>query len=541
MLLTVLALQTTVAPPASAAPAMRQPQTFTGPGLESLTPEAVREWAGAVVAGQDAAVLEMLDPAAGALVPADGAAPMIRWRDSEANTWRVTLSTGGQPLCVGITDQPQWVPDQKLWKDIRRAAGQERIDVAVSGLGGWTMRQGVSFAGTYFAISPDPVQAPLAFIRKPLPFRKAMDNPYDGQMVVGDLSSFAAPRIVLQDQPICFNCHTFSGDGSYGMDMDYKGDKGGYLLKTAEANMLVADSDIVSWNALQPPQPAKYSMGLFTLLSPDGRWAASTVGECSAFVMLDDLHFSQMFFPATGRIGLLDRQSGAVRTLAGANLPEFSQTTPAFSPNGETLAFARAAVQPELVQAIQDGKLRNEDPKQSIQDVNARYPVRFDLYQVPLNDGQGGAATPLPGASDNGASNFFPRYSPDGKWLVFTRAATGLVLQPDSELWIIPAAGGTARRLAANTRLMNSWHCWSPNSRWLAFASKGNSPYTEIYLTHIDDAGNASPALRLFRLSSETMAAMVPEFLPPGTQVPAKMDLKDPDVAIGVSMATDGR
>ena len=32
------------------------------------------------------------------------------------------------------------------------------------------------------------------------------------------------------------------------------------------------------------------------------------------------------------------------------------------------------------------------------------------------------------------------------------------MLQPDSELYIIPAQGGPARRLRANTALMNSWH-----------------------------------------------------------------------------------
>jgi len=59
------------------------------------------------------------------------------------------------------------------------------------------------------------------------------------------------------------------------------------------------------------------------------------------------------------------------------------------------------------------------------------------------------------------------------------------------QLYIIPAAGGTARRLRANTRLMNSWHCLSPNRRWLVFSSKARSPYTQMYLTHIDE--NSAP------------------------------------------------
>ena len=55
------------------------------------------------------------------------------------------------------------------------------------------------------------------------------------------------------------------------------------------------------------------------------------------------------------------------------------------------------------------------------------------------------------GASDDGMSNYFPKYSPDGKWIVFCKAKSYMLLQPDSELYIIPAAGGDARRLRYNT------------------------------------------------------------------------------------------
>lgn len=138
-------------------------------------------------------------------------------------------------------------------------------------------------------------------------------------------------------------------------------------------------------------------------------------------------------------------------------------------------------------------------------------------------------------------SNFFPKYSPDGKWLVFTQCRTGLVLQPDSRLVIVPAEGGRARILKANTGLMNSWHSWSPNSRWLAFASKGNSPFTEIYLSHIDANGESSSALRLFRLSDPELAAMVPEFVPGKSIVQKNMKFFDSEGAKGKSIATDGR
>jgi tetratricopeptide (TPR) repeat protein len=88
-----------------------------------------------------------------------------------------------------------------------------------------------------------------------------------------------------------------------------------------------------------------------------------------------------------------------------------------------------------------------------------------------------------------------------------------MLLQPDSELYIIPAEGGTVRRLRANTDRMNSWHSFSPNGRWLAFSSKANSAYTQLFLTHIDEQGFSSPPVLLEHFTSPARAANIPEFV----------------------------
>ncbi len=67
-------------------------------------------------------------------------------------------------------------------------------------------------------------------------------------------------------------------------------------------------------------------------------------------------------------------------------------------------------------------------------------------------------------ASHNGKSNYFAKFSPDGKWIIFCKAENYMLLTPDSELYIIPAAGGEARRLRANTPRMNSWHSCRPTA-----------------------------------------------------------------------------
>ncbi len=84
---------------------------------------------------------------------------------------------------------------------------------------------------------------------------------------------------------------------------------------------------------------------------------------------------------------------------------------------------------------------------------------------------------------------------------------------PDSKLYIVPLKGGRARKLRCNFWRMNSWHAWSPNSKWLVFCSKGMSPYTDMFLTHIDKKGRASIPVLIEKARKEGRAANYPEFL----------------------------
>jgi hypothetical protein len=237
----------------------------------------------------------------------------------------------------------------------------------------------------------------------------------------------------------------------------------------------------------------------------------STVKDRSVFVAIPDLMISQLFFPIKGILVVYDRDTQTYAALPGADDPQYVQTNAVWSHDGNELVFARTkAYRAERLEQQNSALIDEKDvPEFTVE----KKPFRYDLYRIPFNGGKGGKPEPLRGASANGMSNYFPKYSPDGKWIVFTKSKSYMLLQPDSELYIVPAKGGDARRLRYNTARMNSWHSWSSNSRWLVFSSKVNGPYTQLFLTHIDENGNDSPPVLLERFTSPDRAANIPEFV----------------------------
>ena len=217
-----------------------------------------------------------------------------------------------------------------------------------------------------------------------------------------------------------------------------------------------------------------------------------------------DYRFLQVFYPTGGILAWYDRTTGQLQPLPGADDPRYVQANSTWSPDGRYLVFARA-------------EARDPRPPGSTLATHANDPnevqLRYDLYRIPFNDGKGGQAEPIRGASGNGMSNSFPKISPDGRWIVYVQARNGLLMRPDSQLHIVPAEGGEARRMRCNTPLMNSWHSFSPNGRWMVFSSKSRSPYTQMFLTHIDENGDDSPAILIENSTAANRAVNIPEFV----------------------------
>ena len=457
--------------------------------------------------------LEIKYPLDETLFPPEIVAPTFVWNDKTAGVknWMVLLrfdETG--ELLRFPTTEPSWRPSEADWATIKQRSVERDAEVAIVGVG--ADAKAMSSASVRIRTSTDPVGDSIFYREVPLPFITAVQDPSRIRWRFGAIDSESAPPIVLEDLPVCGNCHSFSDDGSVlGLDVDYGNDKGAYAILPVSKQMVLNDEKIITWSDYRK-KDGEATFGLLSKVSPNGRYVISTVKDRAVFVATPDIWFSQLFFPIKGILVVYDTETGTFKPLPGADDPEYVQSNPTWSPDGKSIVFARTKAYRKDVLAKATSVLLSE--KDVPEFVNDKQSFKFDLYRVPFNDGRGGKAEPIEGASHNGKSNYFAKFSPDGKWIIFCKAENYMLLMPDSELYIIPAAGGEARRLRANTPRMNSWHSWSSNGRWLVFSSKANTAYTQLFLTHIDENGESTPPVVLERFTGADRAANIPEFVP---------------------------
>jgi tetratricopeptide (TPR) repeat protein len=492
-------------------------------------------------------------PLNGSVFPPDMETPAFQWRDPVESTvnWRIDVTFGDgspalhmlskgeglkigeiDPRCISSSNKlptltPEqaaahtWKPDVATWAAIREHAVEHPATITITGYADADHRQSLSRGAIQLTVSRDPVGAPIFYRDVPLmpsATEKGVIKPLASSavpLIEWRMRNLAEPssHVVMTDLHSCANCHSFSRDGkTLGLDMDGpQNNKGLYALVPVAQKMTVRTQDMISWAKFTGEMDSQSRLGFMSQVSPDGRYVATTIKPPGTsgwqfyyIANFLDYRFLQVFYPTRGILAWYDRETQKMQPLPGADDPKLVQASAVWSPDGKYLVFARAeAKDPNPA----DGKLA------TYANDTAEVQIQYDLYRIPFNGGRGGKAEPIPGASQNGMSNSFAKISPDGKWLVFVQAHNGQLMRPDGKLYIVPAAGGKARLMNCNTPLMNSWHSFSPNGRWMVFSSKSRTPYTQMFLTHIDENGNDTPAILIENSTAANRAVNIPEFV----------------------------
>ncbi len=501
-------------------------------------------------------------PADGSLFPPEFPAPAFLWRDTQsgATEWAIDIALPGRPTplhirtrgekpqvgaidprAVSETNKPPaltpeqaaarlWRPETALWEAIKHASADAPATVTLTGYRG---AAAVSRGQVRIRTSTDPVGAPIFYRDVPLMPSETEKG------VIKPLATYAIPliawrlrnvantgsRLLMEGLHTCANCHSFSADGkTMGMDVDGpQNDKGLYAIVPVQPRMSIRSENVVAWSTFRGKLGGRLRVGFMSQVSPDGSHVVTTINDPGTdeseyerrknlrevalnyyVANFKDYRFLQVFYPTRGILAWYNQASGVLHPLPGADDPRYVHTNAVWSPGGDALVFARAEARDPYPPGVPLA-VRANDP--------AETQIRYDLYRIPFNGGKGGAPEPIAGASANGMSNSFPKVSPDGRWIVFVQSRNGQLMRPDSQLYIVPAGGGAARRMRCNTPLMNSWHSFSPNGRWLVFSSKSLSPYTQMFLTHIDAEGNDTPAILIENSTAANRAVNIPEFV----------------------------
>jgi tetratricopeptide (TPR) repeat protein len=509
----------------------------------------------AAAAAQSALTIDL--PVNGTIYPPDIIPPQFAWRDDNpaATVWRIEVVFGeharsikawsnGEKMQIGPLDTglvgyvppaltPEeaashtWRPDPKTWEEIKKHSVRQPATVIISGFASEKDHEPLSHEQATIRTSSDPVGAPLFYRDVPL-LPRSLDEAQHG--VIKPLPDSALPSIkwnlryisqtqsktVMEGLATCANCHSISLDGkTMGLDVDGpQNDKGLYALLPIQKVTSINSDYVLKWSSYADQRTEK-RFGFMSQVSPDGKYVITSIdpphihkGRVMDRIyngqFYDTYGFGQVFYPTLGVLAWYSRETRKMTPLAGADDPNLVQAGAFWSPDGKYIVFSRAVAKDPYPPGQPRSTYAN-DPNET--------QIQYDLYRIPFNDGKGGTPERIVGASENGMSNNFPKVSPDGKWIVFVQCKNGLLMRPDSKLFIVPFGGGEARPLESNLPVMNSWHTWSPNGRWLAFSSKSPSLYTRLYLTHIDDEGHASPPIVVENATAANRAVNIPEFM----------------------------
>lgn len=261
----------------------------------------------------------------------------------------------------------------------------------------------------------------------------------------------------------CMNCHT-CGKQSGGLSMFHlRGPKGGTILnRNGKLRKLSLKND------------SMVSAAVYGDFHPSGRYAVfSSNIIIPAFHAEGNKRLEVYDTRSDLAVADFDRNQMILSPLTRSK--EVLETFPTFSADGKWIYFCSApqTVLPDSIRGLQYSLCR----------------IGFDAERGKWGD----RADTLWNAGKQKGSVCFPKASPDGTRLLFTVADYGTfpIWHRETDLYMLDLTTGAIRELKeVNSDRSETYHSWSSNSRWFAFASKrGDGQYGKTYFAYIDETG----------------------------------------------------
>jgi Tol biopolymer transport system component len=438
----------------------------------------------------------LVEPGADVVYPQNWLRPRFTWRAPNGeNLFELRLHVANQLAdLVVYTSATTWTMPKAAWDALRTHSPTEAMTVSIRGgvLANGAL-QGEAL-GTSTPMGVAPVQATGAIVywttndtTTGASALKGFTPGDEGVEKVLEPSQFAQGQ---KTTSACIGCHTATPDGSFVA-----------FTTTTSAQQQWTDAlALVDPKAGTIGSAPAYlgSAGAAALARPDVGSVAFSAAHWSAGDRRAIVSYDPNGGSANIDLAWVDVEAATGATASGT-LARNGDTNlagaPTWSHDGKTVVYVST-------NRICTGRLGNCTPQyQSPQDPGSR----ADLYAVPYAGGAGGTATPVQGAADPSLQEYYPAFSPDDRLLVFNRTAndTNLYDQPATELFVVPASGGTPVRLGANDAascsgeaspgLTNSWGKWGPTALqangdtyyWLVFSSKRGGGTPQLYITSL--------------------------------------------------------
>lgn len=431
----------------------------------------------------------LTEPEVGALLPLGWLRPRFRLAPAGSQSlFEVRLSAASQSNeLVVYTSNLVWTMPTAMWEALQLHSVDEPITVTVRGVTWTGSAWSEPSTGSTGDIRIAPVSATGSIVYWTSAGGSALKGFNIGEETVHPVMTPA------QAGTTCLGCHTSTPDGQWiGFSASAVYNDG----RPARVDLRRADGT--------PGAAPFITASAATLLArtfqqepvfSDAHWADGDHLAVSVLEQPPKTEIAWTDLEATdttqGTAWGIVARTGDTRNAAGA----------VWSHDGETIAYISAAYVSSGINTDQGGA---------------------DIYTVPFAGGAGGNATGLAGAATTQYSESYPAFSEDDAWVAFTRVPTALASydEPVSEVYVVPAAGGTAVRLRANDPpacsgaaspgVTNSWPKWSPavghdgntDYYWLTFSSRrGDSGLPQIYVAPIVVEGatvTTYPALYLW-------------------------------------------